>query len=141
MPHLRLPATLSKSVVSYLMTLPEPKEGYLVSGHSATAKITAKDESSQPLSPESVRKGKKLFWDHGCMSCHSIAKIGGQFAPPLDHVGKLKGRQYILQQITGAESLTVGTGGEYSERGTTMPPSNLTKPEITSVTDFLMSLQ
>jgi hypothetical protein len=63
-----------------------------------------------------------------------------QFAVALDDVGTMKGRDYISERMNGAELLTLGTNGEYGERGTMMPPSNLTAPQIKSITDYLMSL-
>ncbi len=49
------------------------------------------------------------------MSCHSIGKVGGQFAVALDDVGTMKGRAYISERMTGAELLTLGTNDEYGE--------------------------
>ncbi|CAN5472440.1 hypothetical protein BH10CYA1_BH10CYA1_49800 [soil metagenome] len=153
MPHPRLPRAQAKLVVAYLITLPEPKAGFVIKGHSNVSGQSKKNESalngdsgensrsdSSTVSTESIQVGKKLFYSSGCMSCHSIGKVGGQFATPLDDVGSLRGRNYISNQMKGAELLTLGTNDEYGERGTEMPPSNLTPSQITSITDYLMSI-
>ena len=142
MPHPRLPRQQAKLVVSYLMTLPEPSGGFVMKGHApapAKNKVTS-SVSTDKLSTASIQAGKKLFYSKGCMSCHSIGKVGGQFAVALDNVGATKGRNYISERMTGAELLSLGTNDEYGERGTSMPPSNVTPAQIKSITDYLMSL-
>jgi len=141
MPHPRLPRRQSRMVVSYLMTLAEPREGFTVKAHalkSGSASGAALDTAK--ATNESIAGGKKLFYNAGCMSCHSIGKIGGQFATELDDVGTRKGREYISARMNGAEMLTLGSNDEYNERGTAMTPSNLDPSQIKSITDFLMSL-
>ncbi len=140
MPHPRLPKNQSRLVVSYLMTLPEPKNGFVIKAHVPNSENGVADNEIDKPTLASIQNGKKLFYSKGCMSCHSIGKVGGQFAAALDDVGSRKGRRYISERMTGAELLTLGTNDEYGERGTEMPPSNLTKPQIVSITDFLMSL-
>ncbi|CAN5640587.1 hypothetical protein BH10CYA1_BH10CYA1_13730 [soil metagenome] len=154
MPHPRLQKGDAKLVVSYLMTLAEPKGGFKVKGHSLSSDSSHKNNRStsktkldkdnhfgfSSSSNQSIQVGKKLFFAKGCMSCHSVGKVGGQFATALDDVGSRKGRDYITKQMNGAELLTLGTNDEYGERGTEMPPSNLTPSQINSITDYLMSL-
>jgi mono/diheme cytochrome c family protein len=142
MPHPRLPRELSSAVVAYLMTLPQPAGGFKVGGHNAPASESQEPPAAktESISQTSIIKGKKLFYDRGCTSCHSIHGAGGQFAPALDGVAQRLGRQKILTQISKAELLTLGTSGEYVERGTVMPPSNLSKADIANVTNFLLSL-
>lgn len=143
LPHPRLPKAQAKLVVSYLMTLPEPKKGFVVAGHRPISSQPTKPTDAQgtaKISTASIQAGKKLFYSKGCMSCHSIGKVGGQFAVALDDIGSTKGRQYISDRINGAEALTLGTNDEYGEKGTSMPPSNLKPSQIISITDYLMSL-
>ncbi len=146
LPHPRLPKAQAKLVVSYLMTLPEPKKGFVVNGHRPiSSKPTKPIKPTDPQgtatsSTASIQVGKKVFYSKGCMSCHSIGKVGGQFAVALDDIGSTKGRQYISDRINGAEALTLGTNDEYGEKGTSMPPSNLKPSQISSITDYLMSL-
>jgi len=148
MPHPRLPRKQSNMVVSYLMTLPEPKGGFAIKPHATSSEPVSSsatdaqpsDRSNAQPSAQSIAAGKKLFYNAGCMSCHSIGKVGGQFAAELDDVGARKGRQYVSERMNGAEMLTLGTNDEYNQRGTSMPPSSLSPSQINSVTNFLMSL-
>ncbi len=140
MPHPRLPRKQSSLVVSYLMTLPKPKGGFTVKPHAVSGgPLNTAALADQP-NAQSIAAGKKLFYTAGCMSCHSIGKVGGQFAVELDDVGIRKGRQYIADRVNGAEMLTLGSNDEYNQRGTSMPPSNLNPAQVKSVTDFLMSV-
>lgn len=145
MRHPRLARAEASQVVAYLLTLPEPAKGYSLKGHNVKPSkpaIATKEQIARPakLSPESVAKGRQLFYEAGCMACHSIGKIGGQFANPLDDIGTRKGRTYVSERMTGAEMLTLGTNDEYNARGTMMPPSALSSDQIESISDFLMSL-
>ncbi len=144
MPHPRLPRADAAKVVAYLLTLPDPPAGYNLKAHAVTRQESDGQRGdaavSSNLSAQSIARGRKLFYESGCMQCHSIGKIGGQFASALDTVGANKGRNYVSERITGAEMLTLGTNDEYSERGTMMPPSALDSAQIKSITDFLMSL-
>lgn len=140
MPHPRLPKKQANLVVSYLLTLPEPPKGYALKGHAHKKSSTKPQKSVEKSSVASIQEGKKLFYSSGCMSCHSVGKIGGQFAVALDNVGTTKGRAYISERMNGAEWYRLGTNDEYAERGTMMPPSNLTPAQVKSITDYLMSL-
>ncbi len=140
MPHPRLPREQSSLVVSYLMTLPEPEGGFAVKPHALSSQALSTATTTDQPTAQSIAAGKKLFYNAGCMSCHSIGKVGGQFAAALDDVGSRKGRQYIADRVNGAEMLTLGSNDEYNQRGTSMPPSNLSPAQVKSVTDFLMSL-
>lgn len=140
MPHPRLPPKQAQLVVSYLMTLPEPSGGFVLKGHARKKSAAKVMPSVGKGSVTSIQEGKKLFYSSGCMSCHSVGKIGGQFAVALDNAGAMKGRAYISERMNGAEWYRLGTNDEYAERGTLMPPSNLTQSQIESITDYLMSL-
>lgn len=140
MPHPRLPKKQADLVVSYLMTLPEPSKGFVLKGHTHKKSAPKPQLSTGEGTVASIQEGKKLFYSSGCMSCHSVGKIGGQFAVALDNVGEMKGRAYISERMNGAELYRLGTNDEYAERGTLMPPSNLTPKQIKSITDYLMSL-
>ncbi|CAN5455913.1 hypothetical protein BH11CYA1_BH11CYA1_00100 [soil metagenome] len=140
MPHPRLPREQSALVVSYLMTLPEPAAFFIKPHPASHAAAHPSDTVEAKPTAQSIAEGKKLFYEAGCMSCHSIGKIGGQFAVELDYVGIRKGPKGIRDRLVGAEMLTLGSNDEYNERGTPMPPSNLNSAQIKSITDFLMSL-
>jgi nitric oxide reductase subunit C len=138
MPHPRLPNKLADDVVAYLLTIPPPPGGFKVSGHKpGPVKSTVSAHSS---TPQSIAEGRRLFYSKGCMECHSVLGTGAQLTPPLDGIAKRRDWSFVESRITDAELMRLGVGGEYQEKGTVMPPSNLTASEIRSIADFLMSL-
>ena len=141
MPHRRLPRVLAEDVAAYLVSIPSPKGGLQASPHKVRKVETAKLPASKlSLSQDAISTGKKLFYTKGCMECHSVFGAGGQFAPGLDGIAQRRDRASIAARISGAELLLLGVGGEYHEKGTVMPPSNLTDAERNSITEFLLSL-
>lgn len=137
MPHPRLEQSEAKAVAGYLMSIPAKQ--LKVAKHQPAAVLGAEPSTHKP-SEASVLQGKKLFYSKGCMVCHSVFGTGGQFAVALDGIQDRKDRNFVLARINNAELMQLGVGGEYQEKGTNMPPSNLTPDEIASITDFLMSL-
>jgi cytochrome c2 len=152
--HPRFPEQKAKEIAAYLLTIPEPKQGYFVKGHgivagsqssdsnkSPDAKTTATaGEEAQHNSPQEIAAGKALFIDHGCISCHSIGAVGGHLAPAFDGISQRHDRQFIAGQMTAAEFMTHNYPDEYQGRGNIMPPSNLNPEQIQKITSFLMSL-
>lgn len=134
MPHPRISAQDAKSIADYLLKLPAPKTGFKATPHVVTSDMTNIDIAGD------VQNGRRLFFEKGCSACHSVAGIGGQFAPKLDGVGQREGKDYLAKKMTAAELLKQGAGLEYAERGTTMPPSNLSKKEMADIAEYLMTI-
>jgi cytochrome c2 len=63
--------------------------------------VTRNPPAYKPHSPtpESL-KGKEIFNQQKCISCHSIKEEGGCLAPPLDGVGKHRTEQFLTARIT-----------------------------------------
>lgn len=157
MPHIRLPRSQSTVIADYLMTLPEPKFGYKVTAHtevgssqgSQSHRVSGDQASAvSPANPvetkalaKSIASGRILLSSKGCMACHSIGNIGGKFAPKFDHIGGRKSKSIIKAQMTNAELLTLESDPEYGERGTVMPPLNLTDKEADDIAAYLDSLK
>lgn len=140
MPHPRLASADANAVTSFLMTLPEPVTGFSYFPHK-TEPAGAVIEPASPKSTllSSIAKGKKVYSDAGCASCHSIGGLGGTFAPALDNVGATSSRQEIVSFVSKANLLTTEQG-EYAGRGNPMPPSGLSKDDVENIASFLMSL-
>lgn len=135
MPHPRISSADAKSIADYLLTLPAPKAGF-----KATPHIVTKDMTNIDLAGN-LENGRRLFFEKGCSACHSVSGIGGQFAPKLDGVGQREGKDYLAKKMSAAELLKQqGSGLEYAERGTTMPPSNLSKKDMADIAEYLMSI-
>jgi|SRR5277367_1221645 len=140
--HPRLSAQSAKLIASYLMTLPEPQGGFTVNKHTTKTDAYQESHKQHPLisTSETIAKGKTLFYERGCISCHALGQIGGHFAPRLDGISKRRDRTYIEDRISTTEFLTQKVPDEYQERGTVMPPTNLSEEQIQQVATFLLSL-
>lgn len=139
MPHPRIKKDQAEIITAFLLTLPEPKKGYVIGEHKVRpGKSNPAQTAESKATAASIAQGKALFNSHGCIACHGIGNIGGHFAPRLDGISQHRDRQYIVDRISVAELLT--DNGEYQERGAVMPPSDLTEPQIQKIANFLMSL-
>jgi cytochrome c2 len=139
--HPRLSDADSTQVVAYLMTLPEPSEGYRVVRHiplSPQDRQIILERIKPPSGKKDTREGKKLYSDHGCSACHSIGKLGGQFAPALDGIGDRKTAEAIADKINSAELTVKDSKG--ADIDVKMPPNSLSLPEIKAITRFLLSV-
>lgn len=146
MPHPRLPLEDSEAIASYLLTLPSPKDGFKIYSHAASAankeRLTEGTTKTLPSDLKNIEEGRKLLSSSGCLACHSVASMGGHFAPALDGISKRRDRSYVERVISKAELMPINSEdtSEYSERGNIMPPAGLTKEQIQKVTDFVMTL-
>ncbi len=140
MPHLRVSEKTAKALAEYLVSLPAPKEGFKIATHKVTAEKTIDTkETSTPTAAE-IGRGKRLFYERGCMACHSIGDLGGNFAPRLDGIKERRERGFVTTRISDAEFFVQKYPDEYGQRGTLMVPSGLDANEIKSIADYLMSL-
>ncbi|MDZ4837154.1 MAG: c-type cytochrome [Candidatus Melainabacteria bacterium] len=145
MPHVRIPASDASAIVRYLLTIPSPKLGFHIVGHSDTkdgAPRTAKvPDTNFSSSSESIKRGRELLTSKGCLACHSLGNLGGTFAEKFDKVGSRLTREAIMQQMRNADLLTLNDGGEYGARGTVMPPLGLSDKEIEDLANYLITLK
>lgn len=165
MSHVLLNSADARLIASYLLTLPEPDRGLFVQAHCNNAEMTedkvsgkAQDNSKTKstvrssgkssgaqqdrsfqvqakIPAQSIEKGAKLFFEKGCMACHSVEGRGGRFAPALDGVGKL-GRTAIERKIQAGATLVEESKTDYIR----MPAFALKADELKSLTDYLISL-
>lgn len=138
MPHPRVGAPAANELTEYLSTLQSDLKELKIGKHPINTNLPV--DSAHVSDSESRQHGKALLYSKGCLECHSVLGGGGEFAPALDGISKRQDRKYVLSRINNAELLQLGIGGEYQEKGTSMPPSNLSEKEIESITDFIMSL-
>jgi cytochrome c2 len=137
MPHPRIPAKTAASITSYLMQVPAPKKGFAISGHRQTL-VTNKPSPEQQKTRAAVEKGKKLYYDSGCAACHSLGKVGGQFAPGLDGISKRRSRDSIFDTISRGHLQREATADKAAVF--MMPPADLPPDAVEAITDFLMGL-
>lgn len=139
MPHMRVSPSNAKLLTEYIYSLETPKGGYSVKGHvkKAQRKVAALGASQPDMSNE----GKRLVYEKGCLMCHSLGNIGGQFAPAFDGIGRRREIESITQSISNAELLIGNSGKEYGARGAVMPGSDLSNKDIEAIAAFLISLK
>lgn len=86
MPHPAVTKDDASLIVDYILTLPEPKEGYLVANHKAPlAKGGKADKSSVDV--DSAVRGARLFYKMQCYTCHSTDGSKDRFGPDLSGLG------------------------------------------------------
>jgi len=141
--HVRLSVPTTMRITAYLLTLPEPPNGFIVTPHVRR----------RPAEPESTRTnykpaaltasseaGRKLYWQTGCAACHSVGKVGGWFAPALDGIGGRHSREFITDHISNPKthSAIPSLNGETEQ--SRMPRMPLPAEEVRQLTEFLMTL-
>lgn len=89
MPHPGLTRRKASQVVQYLLTLPEPDEGFLVATHgSGTNDVpsTEPEQAKKDVSKGDAVYGARLFYDLRCYTCHSTDGSKDRFGPDLSGV-------------------------------------------------------
>ena len=142
MPHPHVTPDEVKSLVTYLLTLPEPAAGFRVVPH-AHGEIASSSSVNPDFVPaaesDSSRVGQKLYYEMGCAACHSINKTGGEFGPRLDGIGARRSRQFIIGHISNPQIHTEKFPGEHAATAM-MPPTIATPEQLGQVADFLLTL-
>jgi mono/diheme cytochrome c family protein len=120
MPHLGVSKKEAKQLAEYLLTLPEPKGGFLITAHpklDPRPPVDPKNPIEAPASADRIAHGKQLFMENNCSMCHSVQGVPTRFGPGLDNVS---------------------TKWKPAMKSRTM---KLSESEATSVADFLLSLK
>ena len=141
-PHNRVSVRTAQLLVDFLLTLPEPPGGFVVVPH--VTRLPAEAPISNPdfrpaRQTESSERGRTLYYDRGCVACHSIAKIGGWLGPSLDGVGGRRSRDFIVAHVSNAR-VHAEIAAEPHERSSQMPQLNLSSGQVQQIADFLMTL-
>lgn len=142
MPHPRLAEPKATAIAKYLLTLPAPEGGFYVTPHTVPANITA---AAQPgFKPHAAssksRQGAKLFNEHGCAACHSVAGVGGWFGPALDGIGGRRSAEFIKAQVESPQANKDKTRPDPREMPALMPKFNLPTEDVEKITAFLLTL-
>jgi mono/diheme cytochrome c family protein len=87
-----------------------------------------------------VEDGKKIFTARNCAICHSVNEVGGCLAPPLDGIGKRRGKEFIQSRITNTPEAIAKFAKLY--RATElMPHLRLPPKQANDVVAYLMTFQ
>jgi mono/diheme cytochrome c family protein len=95
--------------------------------------------------PKLVR-GRKLFVERGCQSCHKLHGVGGQLGPALDGEGDKIKHQLPMAHIKGEHTLANWLGQHFDHPqeivpGSKMRPPRFTRPENQAMTIYMLSLR
>ena len=142
MPHPHLESDEVRAMVAYLLTLPEPPEGFVVASHGAPGALAAEAPAAGFVpadETDSARAGRRLYFDLGCAACHTIQGKGGQFGPPLDGIGARRSRRFVAGHIANPPLHSQKFPGQHAGEPM-MPPTEATPDEVEQIADFLMTL-
>lgn len=131
MPHPGVSRRQASQIADYLLTLPEPEGGFLITAHPTIDEgVPSKDSSTGKLA-DKITSGRDSFSERGCAMCHSINTDGGRFGPSLDGVSRKYSREALVLMLTG------------KARGDTMKTvtQGISVDEAERITDFLYSLK
>ncbi len=108
--------------------------GALIIGYIALTTMAAVSGSpGGGPSTVSISKGKLLFAQLHCDSCHSINGVGGQVGPPLDKEADKRTREWLIAHFKDPQKMSPGS---------IMPKFNyLTKGQMDELTDYMQSLK
>ncbi|MBP7863234.1 c-type cytochrome [bacterium] len=102
MPHPGLNKKQAKQIAKYLLTLPEPEEGFAIQAH-----IDEKNTSSEIPKPNEevesagAKLGGELFLEHGCAACHTTYDNDPRFGPTLKGISQRKSKEEIERILSG----------------------------------------
>ncbi len=109
MPHQGFSSNTAKLLADYLLTLQEPKAGFLVLHHpridteKGWSETASNRESWQPQAEsDAVRSGKELFISLHCGACHSLDGSRGRFGPDLSGIGYRRSSTELEKILSGA---------------------------------------
>jgi mono/diheme cytochrome c family protein len=140
MPHLGVSSKEAKLITRYLLTLPEPAGGFLISAHQSVdphrqieantiSQIKPKNQTLQERE-KSIQAGRDLFLSHSCAVCHTVVGTGGKFGPRLDGVAMRRTDAYL------EDILSNGTANAAMQAQS----AKLSAEEVLHLVDFLKSL-
>ncbi len=91
----------------------------------------APDPAPTPTDPK-LAKGKAVFDESGCATCHSVGGIGGQIGPSLDAVGNKLTAETMKEILRDPKLLNPNT---------VMPPFEGSEEDLEALVAYLQSLK
>lgn len=143
-PHPRFTPAVVNQLVSYLQTLPQPQGGFKVTAHGAKAANLAEEplnlQDFKPGTPNAdSAEGRRLFFDGGCMVCHSIGGAGADLAPTLNGIGARHTRKYIEAHVNNPQQ-HLAMQAKNSKIKSKMPQFEFAPNEVSQIAEFLLTL-
>lgn len=139
--HVRISPDKAQKIADYLMTVPEPAGGFIVTPHVMQIPNgdTPPVEDYKPEKPTaSSKEGEEIYISSGCMACHQIGNMGGWMGPKLDGIGGKLKREELMTQITRPSARAADTLD--GKKKSAMPVSSLPEKDVRKIVDYLMTL-
>ncbi len=86
----------------------------------------------QPVKDPKVARGKAVYDETGCATCHAIGGIGGTTGPNLDGVGKKYDAEKLREILLNPKTLNPNT---------VMPPFEGSEEDLQALIAYLQSLR
>jgi cytochrome c2 len=148
--HLRVPREEAEYLAEFLLTFAEPAGGFVVTPHMMRKPIASRAGSKAPKSSTFVpmkessasKEGKRLFYEKGCLACHSIGSYGGWLGPSLDGIGNYREKEFLNEIIHDARAYSLKNPSDTKQIPTPskMPNFGLSPSETSAITEFLLTL-
>jgi mono/diheme cytochrome c family protein len=93
-----------------------------------------------------LARGRQLFLDRGCQSCHKLGGVGGQLGPALDGEGLKIKHQLPMAHVAGEPTLANWLSQHFEHPQAVVPNSQMRPPRLTAaeneaLTVYVLSLQ
>src|SRR5262245_51503378 len=79
-----------------------------------------------------LARGRQLFLDRGCQSCHKLGGVGGQLGPALDGVGGKIKHQLPMAHVRGEHTLANWLEQHFDRPQGVVPGSRMRPPRLTA---------
>ncbi|MCA9803051.1 MAG: cytochrome c [Cyanobacteria bacterium HKST-UBA02] len=137
MPHTGVSKKQARLIADYLLTIPEPGGGFLVTAHPGSGKDDGKTDNDtfKPAAvSEASERGRSLFFNMHCAACHSIDGTKSRFGPDLSGIGARRSKKRLEKILFGAvrarvmkdqvKGLDEGQVGDLQAFLMTLPPAD-----------------
>ncbi len=112
----------------------------------ATCNSCHDPDALPPGAAAKLVRGKKLYYERGCASCHKLDGRGGPLGPALDNVGLKTKHQFMRAQLPGSQTVWNWMAEHFRDPAKIVPASLMPAPALTeldtqALTVYMLSLR
>ncbi|MFN3422067.1 MAG: c-type cytochrome [Armatimonadota bacterium] len=100
--------------------------------NSQTSDANVQQQSTQRVVDPKLERGKAVYDETGCATCHMVAGIGGRTGPSLDGIGKKYDAEKLKEILLNPKILNPNT---------VMPPFEGSDEDLDALVAYLLSLK
>lgn len=101
---------------------------------------------AEPRASDPIERGKQVYREKNCGSCHQLGTDGGSVGPPLTHIGSvaetrepgMSGEDYIRESILDPGAYIVPGSPDTMPRGLTR---GMSQEDLDDLVRYLLSLR